>query len=62
MLILMRRVGESIIINKDIKITVVAINGKQTKIGIDAPKHVSVDREEMRRKIEIADAQLNGNK
>lgn len=62
MLILTRRVGESIIINEDIKIAVVAINGRQTKIGIDAPKHVSVDREEMRRKIEIADAQLNGNK
>lgn len=47
MLILTRRVGETIIINKDIKVTVLAIKGNQLRLGIDAPANVEVHREEI---------------
>ena len=47
MLILTRKTGESIIINDDIKITVTKINSRQIKIGIQAPKDVKVNREEI---------------
>ena len=51
MLILTRRVGETLMINDDIKVTVLAINGNQVKIGIDAPSHVAVHREEIYQRI-----------
>jgi carbon storage regulator len=47
MLILTRRISESIIIGDDVKLTVLGIKGNQVRIGIDAPKHVSVHREEI---------------
>lgn len=47
MLILTRKLGESIAIGDDIKITFLDIKGKQLRIGIDAPKHVSVHRNEI---------------
>ncbi|RMH83812.1 MAG: carbon storage regulator [Calditrichaeota bacterium] len=47
MLVLTRRVGETICIGDDIKITVVDIDGKQVKIGIRAPRQVSVYRKEV---------------
>ena len=51
MLILTRRLGESIIIDDNIKITVVDINKQQIKLGIDAPKHVTINREEVAKKV-----------
>jgi len=51
MLILTRKLGESIIIEDNIKITVVDINKQQIKLGIDAPKNVTVNREEIAMKI-----------
>ncbi len=51
MLILTRRLGESIIIEDNIKITVVDINKQQIKLGIDAPKHVTINREEVAKKV-----------
>ena len=47
MLILTRRIGETINIGNDIKITVTAISGNQVRIGISAPKEVKVLREEL---------------
>ena len=47
MLILTRRIGESVKINEDITVTVLGIKGNQIRIGIDAPRHVSVHREEI---------------
>lgn len=47
MLILTRRPGESIIIGNDIKITFLDIKGSQLRIGIQAPKHLMVHREEI---------------
>jgi carbon storage regulator len=52
MLILTRRVGESIIINEDIVVTVLGIKGSQVRLGVDAPKEVSVHREEIQQKIQ----------
>mgnify|MGYP002712798722 CR=1 FL=1 len=51
LLVLARNVGEKIIIGDDITITITAINGKQVKVGIDAPRHLRVDREEIRARI-----------
>ncbi|MBF0311202.1 MAG: carbon storage regulator CsrA [Magnetococcales bacterium] len=51
MLILTRRVGESLNIGDDIKITLLGIKGNQVRIGIDAPRSVEVHREEIYDKI-----------
>jgi carbon storage regulator len=47
MLILTRKLGESITIGDDIKITFLETKGKQVRIGIDAPPHIAVHREEI---------------
>jgi carbon storage regulator len=54
MLILSRRADESINIGDDIKVTVLEIRGSQVRIGISAPKHIQVDREDIteRKRIE----------
>jgi carbon storage regulator len=51
-LILTRKLGESITIGDEIKVTVVDCQGKQVKLGIIAPKHVKVHREEIFEKIQ----------
>ncbi len=51
MLILTRKLGESILIEDNIKITVVDINKQQIKLGIDAPKHITINREEVAKKV-----------
>jgi carbon storage regulator len=51
MLILSRKIGESIIINNDIKVLVLDVKGHQVKIGVQAPDGVSVNREEIQDKI-----------
>ncbi len=52
MLILTRRVGETIRINDDVSFTVLAVKGTQVRLGIEAPKGVSVHREEIYQKIQ----------
>ena len=47
MLILTRRVGEAMKLGEDITVTVLGIRGNQVRIGIDAPKSVSIQREEI---------------
>ncbi|GEK31437.1 carbon storage regulator [Kurthia zopfii] len=47
MLVLSRKVGESIMIGEDIKVKVIAVDGDQVKLGIEAPRSVKVDRQEV---------------
>jgi carbon storage regulator len=47
MLILSRRIGETIRIGPDIVVTVLGVKGSQVRIGVDAPKEVEVHREEI---------------
>lgn len=52
MLMLTRRIGETIRINDDISVTVLSVNGKQVKLGIAAPADVAVHREEICERIQ----------
>ncbi len=47
MLILTRRVGETLMIGDDVSITVLGVKGNQIRIGIDAPKEIAVHRKEI---------------
>ncbi|KDN10019.1 MAG: carbon storage regulator CsrA [Gilliamella sp.] len=51
MLILTRRVGETLIIGDDVVITILGVKGNQVRVGINAPKEVSIHREEIYNKI-----------
>ena len=59
MLILTRRVGESLIIGDDIVINVLGVKGNQVRIGVDAPKNVTVHREEIYDRIQAEKGQSN---
>ena len=47
MLVLTRKIGESIAIDDDIKIVVVQVKGGQVRLGIEAPRHTKIHREEV---------------
>ncbi len=47
MLILTRRVGETLMIGNDITVTVLGVKGNQVRVGVNAPKDISVHREEI---------------
>jgi carbon storage regulator len=51
MLILTRHLGESIMIGDEVIVTILGIRGNQVRVGISAPKHVAVHREEVYRRI-----------
>jgi carbon storage regulator len=51
MLILTRRVGETVMIGDDVTITVLGVKGNQVRVGINAPKTVAVHREEIYERI-----------
>ncbi len=61
MLILTRRVGETVIIGDDVKVTVLGIKGNQVRIGVDAPKDVAVHREEIYDKIQREKDDISNN-
>lgn len=52
MLILTRRIGESFYIGDDIWVVVSGVKGAVARIGIEAPRHISVDRQEIRERKE----------
>ncbi len=58
MLILTRKAGEAIIINSDVKVSVLSVEGNQIRLGINAPKEITVHREEIHNKILAEKSQL----
>ena len=68
MLILTRRVGETLVIGDDVTVTVLGVRGNQVRLGVNAPKDVAVHREEIYQRIQnekdaviLAENDENGN-
>ena len=62
MLILTRRVGETVMIGNDVTVTVLGVKGNQVRIGINAPKNVAVHREEIFERIKREQQGETGDK
>ena len=56
MLILTRRVGETVMIGEDVTVTVLGVKGNQVRIGVNAPREVAVHREEIFERIKREEA------
>jgi carbon storage regulator len=60
MLILTRRVGETLMIGDEVTVTVLGVKGNQVRIGVNAPRDVAVHREEIYERIKREQAESNG--
>ena len=61
MLVLTRKENESLVIGEDIKLTILAVKGSQVRIGIEAPNHIAIHREELLVNINDAGSALVDN-
>ncbi len=61
MLILTRRAGETLIIGDDVRVKVLEVKGQQVRIGVTAPREVSVHREEIYERIRQAEGEAGGS-
>ena len=59
MLILTRRIGETLMVGDEVTVTVLDVKGNQVRLGVNAPKHVAVHREEIYDRIQ---GEKDGNK
>lgn len=60
MLVLTRKIGQSIVINDNIRVVIVAIHGNKVRIAVEAPREVAVDREEIyARRQEFAEIEMD---
>ena len=57
MLILTRRIGETLIVGTEVGVTVIGVKGNQVRLGIDAPKDVQVHREEIYDRVQVEKAE-----
>lgn len=61
MLILTRRIGETLMIGDEVSVTVLGVKGNQVRLGVDAPKDVAVHREEIYQRIHQEKDDNRGN-
>jgi carbon storage regulator len=57
LLILTRKIGESLMIGSEVTVTVMAVKGNQVRLGVNAPKDVAVHREEIYDRVQAEKAQ-----
>lgn len=62
MLILTRRIGESLVIGGDVTVTVLGVKGNQARLGVNAPRDIAVHREEIHERIKREQADVGADR